>query len=187
VRHRSGLSIATIHPKMEDGSFPQRRKLSVRVVDWYEADVDAWAGSTRTQRRRRSMALTDLQVRKAQLHEEGYKLADSGGLYLFVTPAGARSWRMKYRYADKEKVLTFGIYPQVSLATARAGDPRAAPRRSRDRRRHAGARAKGYPVPRWRTNRAPYMDRRREFAHDRADIRIVGLYSANDLLNGQHR
>ncbi|MCP8893216.1 tyrosine-type recombinase/integrase [Sphingomonas faeni] len=65
------------------------------------------------------MALTDLQVRKAQPREKAYKLADSGGLYLFVAPSGARSWRMKYRYADKEKVLTFGPYPLVSLAAAR--------------------------------------------------------------------
>jgi prophage regulatory protein len=42
VRHRTGLSTATIYRKMEDGSFPQRRKLSVHVVAWYEGDVDAW-------------------------------------------------------------------------------------------------------------------------------------------------
>lgn len=65
------------------------------------------------------MPLTDLQVRKALPRDKGYKLADSGGLYLFVTPVGARSWRMKYRYADKERVLTFGTYPQVSLSAAR--------------------------------------------------------------------
>ncbi|MCP8893217.1 AlpA family phage regulatory protein [Sphingomonas faeni] len=42
VRHRTGLSTATIHRKMEDGSFPQRRKLSVHVVARCAGDVDAW-------------------------------------------------------------------------------------------------------------------------------------------------
>lgn len=42
MRHRPGLSAATIHRKMEDGSFPQRRKLSVHVVARCAGDVDAW-------------------------------------------------------------------------------------------------------------------------------------------------
>jgi len=42
VRHRTGLSTATIYRKMEEGSFPKQRKLSVKVVAWYEGDVDAW-------------------------------------------------------------------------------------------------------------------------------------------------
>ena len=65
------------------------------------------------------MALTDLQARKAQPREKAYKLADTGGLFLFITPGGARLWRMKYRYADKEKTLSFGPYPDVSLSAAR--------------------------------------------------------------------
>lgn len=65
------------------------------------------------------MALTDIQVRKAQPREKAFKLADSAGLYLYVTPAGAKVWRMKYRYAGKEKVLSFGPYPEVTLAAAR--------------------------------------------------------------------
>jgi len=65
------------------------------------------------------MPLTDAQVRKALPREKDYKLADSGGLYLFVTTKGAKSWRLKYRFADKEKRLVFGLYPEVSLADAR--------------------------------------------------------------------
>jgi len=65
------------------------------------------------------MPLTDLQARRAQPADKPYKLADSGGLYLYVSPAGAKSWRMKYRYAGKEKTLTFGPYPDVSLSAAR--------------------------------------------------------------------
>lgn len=67
------------------------------------------------------MALTDAQVRSAKPKEDrDYKLADSDGLYLFVTKAGSRIWRMKYRYANKEQRLIFGHYPDVSLSAARA-------------------------------------------------------------------
>ncbi|QHL91648.1 integrase arm-type DNA-binding domain-containing protein [Sphingomonas changnyeongensis] len=63
--------------------------------------------------------LTDLEIRKAKPRDKAYKLADSGGLYLFVTPSGHRSWRLKYRFAGKEKALVLGTYPQLSLAEAR--------------------------------------------------------------------
>ena len=63
--------------------------------------------------------LTELKARQAKARDRDYKLADSGGLYLFVTTRGFRSWRMKYRFAGKEKRLTFGPYPEVTLAAAR--------------------------------------------------------------------
>jgi integrase len=65
------------------------------------------------------MALTDIQVRAAKPAEKPYKLADGKGLYLYVAATGSRSWRMKYRFAGKEKVLTFGPYPEVRIAEAR--------------------------------------------------------------------
>jgi integrase len=65
------------------------------------------------------MALTDTQARKALAGERDYKLADSGGLYLLVRRTGAKSWRMKYRIHGKEKLLTFGLYPEVGLKEAR--------------------------------------------------------------------
>ena len=50
-------------------------------------------------------------------------MADGGGLYLLVRPNGSRLWRLKYRFANREKKLSFGVYPAVSLAAAaRAGD-----------------------------------------------------------------
>lgn len=52
--------------------------------------------------------------------ERGKKLADGGGLYLFITPAGGATWRVKYRIEDKEKTYSVGPYPLVSLAAARA-------------------------------------------------------------------
>jgi integrase len=63
--------------------------------------------------------LTDLKARQAKPRDKDYKLADSGGLYLYVTTKGFKSWRMKYRFASKEKRLVFGSYPEVSLAEAR--------------------------------------------------------------------
>lgn len=51
--------------------------------------------------------------------DKAYRLSDREGLYLWVTPAGAKVWRWKYRFDGKEKLMTFGKYPDVSLATAR--------------------------------------------------------------------
>jgi integrase len=63
--------------------------------------------------------LNDLQVRKAKPAEQPYRLADGKGLYLQVMPNGSRYWRMKYRIDGKEKLASFGVYPEVSLADAR--------------------------------------------------------------------
>jgi len=63
--------------------------------------------------------LTDTQAKKAQPRERDYKLADGGGLYLFVTAKGFKSWRLKYRFGGAEKRLVIGPYPEVSLAEAR--------------------------------------------------------------------
>ena len=60
--------------------------------------------------------LTDAQLRSVMTPG---KHADGEGLYLEVTPAGAKYWRMKYRFAGKEKRLAFGVYPSVSLKGAR--------------------------------------------------------------------
>lgn len=52
--------------------------------------------------------------------DKAYKLSDGGGLYLLVNTNGSRYWRLKYRIAGKEKLLALGVYPDVSLADARA-------------------------------------------------------------------
>lgn len=48
-----------------------------------------------------------------------YKMGDSGGLYLEVTPTGSKRWRLKYRFARKENRVSLGLYPEVSLTEAR--------------------------------------------------------------------
>ncbi|PZQ22608.1 MAG: hypothetical protein DI569_07720 [Sphingopyxis macrogoltabida] len=63
--------------------------------------------------------LTDIQAKKAKGADKPYKLSDSGGLFLLVSTTGNRSWRLKYRFGQKEKLLTFGSYPDVSLVRAR--------------------------------------------------------------------
>ena len=65
------------------------------------------------------MALTDLQVKKAQPKDKTYKLVDGLGLYLQVTKNGGKWWRFKYLFEGKEKLLSLGIYPDISLAEAR--------------------------------------------------------------------
>src|SRR5204862_7635631 len=65
------------------------------------------------------MPLTDVEIRSAKRRDKPFKLFDSGGLYLEVTPAGGKYWRWKYRFAGKEKRLAFGVYPDVTLKLAR--------------------------------------------------------------------
>lgn len=68
---------------------------------------------------KRIVPLSDLQISKAKPETKEYKLFDGGGLFLLVTPPGGKLWRFKYRFNDKEKKLTFGAYPSISLAEAR--------------------------------------------------------------------
>jgi len=65
------------------------------------------------------MALTDIEIRKARVSSKTYRLSDGGGLHLLVTPAGGKLWRWKYRVGGREKLMSFGRYPDVPLALAR--------------------------------------------------------------------
>lgn len=66
------------------------------------------------------MPLTDTAIRTAKPKEKPYKLADGGGMYLEVTPAGGKWWRLKYRIRGrKETRCSLGTYPEVSLKDAR--------------------------------------------------------------------
>ena len=66
------------------------------------------------------MPLTDVVVRAATPQSRTRKLFDGRGLYLEVSPSGGRWWRWKYRVGGKEKRLSLGVYPDVSLKAARA-------------------------------------------------------------------
>ena len=65
------------------------------------------------------MALNIKQIEALKPSEKPYKVADSGGLYLEISPVGGKSWKLKYRFLGKEKKLSLGRYPVVSLKDAR--------------------------------------------------------------------
>ena len=65
------------------------------------------------------MPLTDIAVKQAKPQDKNFKLSDAGGLFLLVKPNGGKCWRLKYRYAGKEKLLALGVYPEAKLVRAR--------------------------------------------------------------------
>lgn len=65
------------------------------------------------------MTLTDVTIRKAKPADKTQRLFDGGGMYLEVSPAGGKWWRLKYRFGGKEKRLSLGTYPDTGLANAR--------------------------------------------------------------------
>jgi len=65
------------------------------------------------------MHLTDIAIRKAKPSEKPVKMFDERGLFLLITPSGGKWWRFKYRFNNKEKLLSLGVYPDVGLKDAR--------------------------------------------------------------------
>jgi len=63
--------------------------------------------------------LNATQIKQAKSKEKDYKLSDGGGLYLLITKSGGKHWKLKYNYDGKEKKLSLGAYPEVSLSKAR--------------------------------------------------------------------
>jgi hypothetical protein len=65
------------------------------------------------------MALTDLEVRKSKATDKQQKISDCGCLYLLIHRKGGKYWQMACRFRGKQKTLSLGVYPDVSLAEAR--------------------------------------------------------------------
>jgi integrase len=65
------------------------------------------------------MPLSDPACKNAKPKEKPYKLADEKGMFLLINPNGSKYFRLKYRFAGKEKVLALGVYPETSLKEAR--------------------------------------------------------------------
>ena len=63
--------------------------------------------------------LTNAVISGAKPREKPFKLRDGGGLYLLITPAGKRWWRLRFRVHGKERMLSLGVFPDVKLAEAR--------------------------------------------------------------------
>jgi hypothetical protein len=64
--------------------------------------------------------LTDAKVKNAKPADRPHRISDGGGMFLEVTPSGAKYWRLAYRFNGKQKLLALGVYPDVGLAAARA-------------------------------------------------------------------
>lgn len=65
------------------------------------------------------MALSDFAVKSAKPREKAYRLSDGDGLFLLVQTNGSKLWQLRYRFLERENVLSFGKYPYVGLADAR--------------------------------------------------------------------
>lgn len=74
---------------------------------------------TRKPRKLSTTILNDAAVRGAKPREKDWKLSDSGGLHLLIKTTGKKLWRFSYRFVGKQKTLSFGAYPAVSLLEAR--------------------------------------------------------------------
>jgi integrase len=128
------------------------------------------------------MPLTDRAIRNATPDEKAFRMFDGGGMYLEVAPSGGKWWRLKYRHQGKEKRLSLGVFPDVTLADARERrddarrllargiDPSA--QRKAEKRAAAGSAANTFEavarewlmkqVPRWNAKHADDVLRRLE-------------------------
>ena len=111
------------------------------------------------------MALTDTIIRTAKPHNKSYKMADEKGMFLYITPAGSKLWRLKFRFDGKEKLLSLGAYPDVNLKNARA---------SRDdaRKLHAIARCELLVLDDWGIS--PFNDEQRRDMLEVLDVDCLG-------------
>jgi hypothetical protein len=66
------------------------------------------------------MVLTVFAIENAKPREKSYKLSDGNGLALLVEANGSKLWRFRYRFGGKENMLTFGAFPEVTLAQGRS-------------------------------------------------------------------
>ena len=99
--------------------------------------------------------LTDVRARTAKPREKPYKFSAGRGLCLFVMPDGAKYWRFRYRYGGKEKMLSVGVYPIVTLKKAdeKAEEPAHSSRRAKTRPNIDASRSSLY-APTWRRRSA---------------------------------
>lgn len=106
--------------------------------------------------------LTNAAVKAARPRAAAYKLADAGGLHLYIAPTGLRSWRWRFRVAGKEQLLTIGSFPDIGLDQARSARDQAREQLDRGedpRQARAGddpkVRAFEYIARRWHAHKAP--------------------------------
>ena len=66
-----------------------------------------------------ALPLTNTRIKNAKPSSRPYKIFDERGLFLLVNPSGSKLWRFRYSFAKREKLISFGAYPDVTLANAR--------------------------------------------------------------------
>jgi integrase len=93
---------------------PAQSELACGYICGY-GDFNLWVHPERGTK----MELTDIAVRKLKAKHKPYKVSDGGGLFVWVTPSSGKLWRWSYRFKGKQKLMTFGKYPDVPLALAR--------------------------------------------------------------------
>lgn len=145
------------------------------------------------------MPLTDTAIRAAKPSEKQQKLFDGSGLFLLVFPNGSKVWRFKYHFQGREKLISLGAYPAVTLRDARdkASDARKALSNGKDpsaERQHSKLQHRNTfeilarewydkQAPAWTANHAANVLRRMEndlFPH--IGSRPVGAITATELL-----
>lgn len=100
--------------------------------------VGAFVGSlsfvSRNTNTRGFSMLTQAQVRSIRPNGKPQKISDGGGLHLYVSPVGGKSWRYSYRFNGKQRTLTLGQFPSLSIEIARKlhREAREAPRDGAD-------------------------------------------------------
>jgi hypothetical protein len=101
--------------------FVQRRAIISTVIRyfWGPFDVQKAPKKEVILMPKRITPLSEIKIRTAKPKKTTYKIFDGGGLFLLVTPSGGKLWHFKYRFEGKEKKLSLGSYPEISLTDAR--------------------------------------------------------------------
>jgi Arm domain-containing DNA-binding protein len=129
--------------------------------------------------------LTEAQVQSARPQAKPYKLADWGGLYLYVSPLGGRSWRYDYILRGVKETLTIGQFPDFSLTDARERHAEArrlvARGESPAKAKQVEKRAAKEATKRAREARARERARSREEARERIPATPIAAFSEKKI------
>jgi integrase len=113
------MGVRLVVPKRALGVLPKTGREPAIEGEYLPAKRRAVVKATQSAPRGENR-LTHKDCENAKPREKPYKLSDGRGMYLLVQPHGARLWRLKYRLGGREKAYALGVYPEVSLADARA-------------------------------------------------------------------